>query len=324
MTETNEEQEILISMDANGAHIVSEKVMEKIKKKKLSASMITGLQGCHARWLADTFVTRDILPEEPDNAARRGSMFHSVMEEFFALPPEERTHDAMRIAVKTVLAMDDYKDLAEIPEAVKWLRGAVNGYYNMGGKPQQVEIATIHEDDEEKSGIELFVQGQIGETKRPILGFIDQVIVDPSDPEAVVIQDWKSGAKVKRWKAHTKSLDGLPEQRQQIIYSELMRQKGHKVSGARLIYPVARETVDVDLSDADLRDRVISDVEEADRTLDILIETNEFEFKPDFLCAWCPLVHACAKAQVKPYAKMQEAAAKQPSIDELAVGIEFI
>lgn len=328
------EGEPLISMDREGAHVLSPKIAEKLSKKNLSPSTVSGLEGCTARWLADSFVVGEIVETPPDNAARRGNLFHSTMEALFALPKEERTQVAMKQAVKDTLESEDYVDLSRNREVVMWLRNAVNGYYNMGGDPTKVDIARIerlqHKKDgtpyvKAEDGIEIFVKGVIGEASRPTLGFIDQVIQDPTrDDGSVVVQDWKSGAKVKRWKSHTKSNDGYGEQRQQIIYTELLRQDGIKVSGARLIFPIAREVVNVELGNAELRERVIGDVERADQALDVLIETNTFEYKPDFLCAWCPLAKACPSATIKPYDKMLQAFAGQPEAEILSTGIEFL
>lgn len=314
-----------IRVDRYGLHVISDHVSKKLAKKKLSPSAITGLNKCAASWLADSFVMRDIITEEPDNAARRGSLFHKIMEDLFALPPEDRTHDAVKILTKKALTSEEFGDMAAYPEAVAWLREAINGYYRMGGDPTKVEIASIPDSrtGELKKGLEIFVDGKIGNTERPILGFIDRLIVNPKNPGSVVIEDWKSGAKAKRWNPKTKSDDGLGEARQQIIYAMLLKQQGVNVSGARLIFPVPQEVVTVDLNDEVMNQRVIADIEDADKKLTIMTENNTFEYTPGFLCAWCSLAKICPKAQIKPYAKMQEAYAKQPEPEVLAKGFEF-
>lgn len=327
------EGETLISLDSQGVHVVAQSVADKMAKKKLSASMVTGLEGCPGRWVSDSFVIGELVEEEPDNAGRRGSLFHKVMEDLFALPPEERTHEAMKRIVKLNLTEGEYADLGKNKDAVMWLRGAINGYYNMGGDPTKVKIAEIERTQYRKdgtpyrkieSGIEIFVQGQIGDTKRPILGFVDQVIEDPTrDDGSVIVQDWKSGAKAKKWNPKTKGDDGLAEQRQQIIYSDLLRADGVKVSGARLIFPVAKEVVNVELGNEELHARVVREVEETDRKFDTMIEANTFELKPSFLCAWCPLAKLCPQATIKPYEKMMNAYAQQPDPEVLMPAIEL-
>lgn len=322
----DELDEKLVIMDEDGLHVKSPKVAEKLAKKNISASMITGLNQCAAKWLADSFVIREIIEEEPDNAARRGSLFHKVMEDFFALEPEDRTKAQIKDIVTQTFELEEFADMNEIPDVHQWLRGAINNYYSMGSNPQKVQIAEIamEEGKDPKKGLEIFVKGKIGSARREVLGFIDRLSVDlTKDDGSVVVEDWKTGSKTKRWKSHTKSDEGLAEQRQQLIYKILLENKGIKVSGARLIYPVAKEVVNVDFKDVELLKRVIKDVEETDKALDTMIETNTFEYTPSFLCSWCPLIRICPRGIVKPYQKMQDAFAKQPEPEDLLKGIEL-
>jgi len=186
-----------IRLEQDGAVIISEKLSEQLAKKNLSASLVTALtEGCNARWLAETFVLKELLPVAPDNAATRGSIFHKVMELFFAVEPEKRTPELIRKLSDDVLASDEFKD-SVTPDTIEWLRGAINGYYNMGGKPEKVQVAKFPRKNrqgeyEDVLGLEIFVKGKIGDTEREILGLVDQVLVDPREPDAVVVQDWKA------------------------------------------------------------------------------------------------------------------------------------
>lgn len=315
----------LVRLDKEGLHIISSEVAEELERKKISPSAITGIDSCPAKWAAETFVTRKIIEQEPDNAARRGSMFHKVMEDFFALPKEERKKEKISQIAKETLLSDDFKDLSQIPEAVQWLKTAIKNYYEMGGKPENVTVAEIERDGKKIPGLEVFVMGNIGNAKRKTLGYIDRLIVDPKkDDGSIILEDWKSGGKAKRWNPKNKSTDGLAEARQQIIYSLLLKNEGIKVSSARLIFPVAKEIVTVDLEDQKMIDRVINDVEETDVALDTYIENNTFEYKPQFLCSWCPLSRgACPVAFAANNAKARDARSKQPTMEDLMPGIEF-
>lgn len=330
MPENKEPQEILMSMSKDGAKIVAKSVSESLEKKSISPSMITGLEDCHARWLAQTFVTRELIPEPVDNEAKRGTLFHKVMEDVGDIEPkEERTKQVLKEIMIDNLKSEDFKDMGKIPEVRNWLTMAVKNYYEMGGDPRRIDISRISLDGgKPKKGLEMFVKGNLGGAERDTLGFVDMISDDPNTAkegrESVVISDWKSGAKPKIWKAHTKSTEGLAEQRQQIIYTKILRDKGIDVSAARLIYPVAKTIVNVDMNDKELFDRVDKDVKRTDETLDTLLETNEFEYKPSFLCSWCPISRACPSAQIKPYKKMQDAYAKQPEYSELESGIELL
>lgn len=328
-------KEPLVQITKDGLRVISDATSAKLAKKKLSASTVTGLQGCPASWLANSFVFPEILADDqPDNPARRGSLFHQIMENFFSLEPTERTHAAMKQEVKNVFDSDEYKDLADSREVVMWVRGAVNGYYNMHAdtSPEDVIIAEVKTDHGIKKGLEIFVIGQIGNAKRQTLGFIDRLQETEREEGSefstgVMVEDWKSGGKVKKYNPKTKAKnpEGLNEQRQQFIYSILLEQeKGIKVTGARLIYPVAREVIEVDLTDENLRARVIKDVEDADKQLDNHIERNLFEYSPSILCSWCPLFKACPAAKSFNHVeKARLAAESQPSVEELAKGFEF-
>lgn len=190
-------EEPALTLSKDGLRIASADVSAALEKKNLSASLITGLEGCHARWLFDTFVSRDLVAEEPDNAARRGSLFHKVMEDFFAIPPNERTKERLNAVVNSVLQGEEFKDMLGYPEAMQWLKQAIRNYYDMGARPEKVRVARIPEVTRdgrpyEKNGLEIFVKGNIGGTKRDILGFIDRLVVDQRRvDEALIIEDWK-------------------------------------------------------------------------------------------------------------------------------------
>lgn len=331
----SEIKEPRVKITKEGLRVISDETSAKLAKKKLSASTVTGLQGCPASWLANSFVIPEIIVEDqPDNAARRGSLFHQIMENFFALAPAERTQEAIKQEVKNVLNSDEYKDLANNRDVIMWVRGAVNGYYNMHADtaPEDVVIAEIETEKGIKPGLEIFVIGQIGNAKRPTLGFIDRLQEISREEGAevsseVMVEDWKTGAKVKKYNPNTraKNPEGLNEQRQQIIYAILLEQEMNvKVTAARLIYPVAREVVNVDLTDEKLRARVIEDVENADKQLDSHIERNLFEYSPSILCSWCPLAKICPAAKSFNHVeKARLAFESQPSVQELAPGFEF-
>lgn len=186
-------KEPLATISDTGIHVAAESVAKKLAKKNISPSLITGLEGCPARWFSDSFVLRSIIEEEPDNPARRGNLFHSIMEHLFALPKEERTTENMKKIADTILHSDDYADMAKIPAVVEWLRECINNYYRMGGRPEKVDVATLTNDrGEEKPGLEVFVRGKVGNSKRESLGFIDRLVVDSRKNDgSVFIEDWK-------------------------------------------------------------------------------------------------------------------------------------
>lgn len=184
----------LVSMNDSGLSITSAQVADAYDKKSLSASLISDLvdkSACPARWVANSFVLKEIIDEPVDTPATRGSLFHKVMEDFFTLPGEERTSDALKDIMKAVLSSDDFRELGRIPEARQWLIDAIKNYFSMGGKPDRVKIAEVEYNNRFSKGLEMFVKGHLGESGRDVLGFIDRISVDPRDDVSLVVEDYK-------------------------------------------------------------------------------------------------------------------------------------
>lgn len=317
---------VYATMDKGGLHVADPTIAEELERKQLSPSLITGLQGCPASWFVGSFVLPKFIKTDM-TAAERGSAFHWVMEEFFKLPPEERTKPKIKTLIDRAFVEERFSTFFEgHPEQKKWLVDAIKSYYAMGADPQRVQIAEFERNGQTETGIEIYVRGKIGDAERQTLGMVDRVRVSEKRPDAVVIEDYKTGAKAKHWNPKTKSTEGLAEQRQQLIYTMLMENEGVKVAGASLIYPVAQEVVKVRVNDEALRKRVISDVEQTDRDLTTMISENAFEYNPNF-CAWCPLAKICPKAVIygrNTSQKVQDALAAQPEPAQLEEGIEFL
>lgn len=314
----------VLKMDKEGVHIIDPSVTEALSNKNLSASMITGLENCPAKWIAETYAINNIIEHGPDHPARRGSLFHKIMEEFFSYPKEERTKKHLKKIMFDVLNTPDFKDMLSNEETMTWLKTIIKNYYAMGAKPENVTVATVEVDGREKKGLEIFIRGKICDTNRNILGAIDRVI-EAKSGEGVIIEDYKTSAKAKHWKDHTKSDEGFTEQRQQIIYTKLMQDTGTNVVGARLIYPAAKEIVKVQLDNEPLRKKAFDSIVEADKNLTIMEENNTFEYNPTFLCNWCPLRKICNQAFPlnQRSAKLMDAYNSQPEPEILEQVIEI-
>ena len=297
---------VKFAMDADGLHVTDDIVYKRMEKKVMTASVVTGMFNCPASHAANRYAPRPL-----DNPAKRGTIFHKVMEDFYSFPAHERTTDKMKETVSRVCDMPENRELMAKPEALSWLRTCINNYYDMGGNPQKVKVSEV----DGRPGLELFVRGHVGDNSRDILGFVDRV-VDSGD-SGVIIEDWKTGARAHRWTG--KGYEGLAEARQQTIYALLLEQKGVDVRGARLLYPKAREVVPVPVTDPQLRSRTVSDVEKATDVYNECVSSRTFPFKPGPLCPWCPLAKRCPKAKIRNYAKAQKAFESQPdSIDCIA------
>ena len=102
--------EPLMSISNYGLSVLSEDVAVKLEKKKLSASLIRDInEGCPAAWAANNFVLKELIEEEPDTAASRGSLFHKVMEVVFEWEPKKRTRENINtIAIPETLDSDEF------------------------------------------------------------------------------------------------------------------------------------------------------------------------------------------------------------------------
>lgn len=316
----------IVMMDKVGLHIVSEKTAEQFRKKQLSASLVTELrEGCPAAWVAKTYVVPEVIETPPDNPMTRGSFFHRIMEHFFRLPAAERTRDALKQCIKITLDEPDYEVFKTNLDVRDWLQEALRGYYKLGEDPQGVQVATINT----KTGLEVFVKGKLPGASRNLIGFIDRV--SSSADGGVMVEDWKTGAKLKQWEGgypelvknkdgstsyNTRNAAGYAEARQQMIYTTLLRQNGYQVDGARLMFPVAGGVAKVPVDDPTFQQAVVADVVEIDQKMDELEESNEFSYNPSVLCSWCPLAKFCPAART-PYNDKQETARnEQPDFDQ--------
>lgn len=312
-----------------GLHPQGATIPKELENKHLSASLVSALadsNSCHARWLFDQFTPERIKELQPvDNPINRGNWFHKLMEEFFKLPAEERTQDAFKnMAVKVSKESKIFTQLSRIPQAKKWLTDCMRGYYHLGGKPEQIKIARLESNQwgkkKMKDGLEFFVKGQIGKAKRETLGLVDQISIRD---KGLQVLDWKTGGSAFEYKIGQKGDKGWKEARQQILYTQILRQEGHKVAAAGLIYPIASKQIKVPINDEELNARAVEDVERADGILDTLLQTNEFAFSPSYLCSWCPLVNICPQAMRGKSEKMVDARSKQPSEELLSEELDF-
>ena len=89
-----------------------------------------------------------------------------------------------------------------------------------------------------QKGIELFVQGKIGNTNHNTFGFIDKIIEGET---GLIILDWKTGAQIHNFDPTKKPSADNPfgYWRQQTAYAMLLEQYGLKVEIYRFNFPNA-------------------------------------------------------------------------------------
>lgn len=294
----------LVRVTNKGLEIIDEELMNKVKKKKLSPSMVSSFQQCPADWLMDSFILKEIEHEEPIYFAR-GHIFHETMEKFYAEDKNKRNKKLLG-KLATQVMKENYSHLIADKETMAWVMKALVGYVDIVPDYANEEIAMIEGKKGLTPGLEVFVNAHVGNTKRQVVGIVDKISVN--EDGSLTIEDFKTGQKVGKFDPNEKiSKDNdFGYWRQQIYYAMALEQKGLNISNVKLTYPIAGEVVHIDFKNEDLRKQVIEDFEELDRNFEICIEQNLFPFKGHFWCQWCGTLHPGYRARKKPQVNYYE------------------
>lgn len=286
----------LVQVTKEGIRILDQDLLEKVKNKQLSASMISSLDQCPADWFMSTFILPLMDYEEPSYFLR-GHIFHETMEKFFSFPKEQRSPKLLSQSAMYVM-QNNYKSHLENKETLAWVKDALKGYLDSGFNYSNVDIAEIEREAGKapKKGIEIFVKGKIGNTERNVVGFVDRVDRLPNGSLQIV--DYKTGKKISPFDPTKPLGDGndFSYWRQQLAYTMLLEKEGHYVGGAKLEFPIAKGEVVVDIQNEHLRKQVEKDFEQCDANLTKYINDNLFPFKGHFFCKWCGMLSPDFKA----------------------------
>jgi len=284
------EKQKLVKVTEEGIVILDDELMEKVKKKNLSASMVSSFFDCPADWLMNSFILPLLDYEEPEYFVR-GNIFHESMERFFALPKEERNPKTLSQTTMNLIKEKHEEQLTN-RETMEWVKQALKGYLDTGFAYQDVDIAQIVQKEEKgpEPGIEIFVRGKLGNTTRDVVGFVDRV--DQMDDGRLQIVDYKSGKKIHPFDPNQPigEKNNFGYWRQQLAYSMLLEQSGNKIGGAKLEFPIAKGEVIVDVNNQDLREQVKRDFEAVDEAFNKCIEDNLFPFNGHIFCKWCGML----------------------------------
>lgn len=280
----------LVKIHPHGIEVIDEEFMKKVKKKQLSASMVSGFFQCPADWLMSSFILPMIDHEEPIYFVR-GHIFHDTMETFFNFPKEERSPKLLSQTAMNVIKTK-YKGSLEDKETMNWVRDALQGYIKAGFAYAGVDVAQIVKKpgEDPEIGTELFVKGKLGNTERNVIGFVDRI--DQLPDGSLQIVDYKTGKKIQPFDPSKPTGDNndFGYWRQQLAYAMLLEQEGHYIGGAKLEFPIAGGEVIVDVRNEHLRRQVERDFEAVDQALTKCIEENMFPFHGHFFCKWCGIL----------------------------------
>lgn len=291
-----------IKVTNDGVYILDSNMKKEINKTNLSPSMIDSFLQSPADWVLDKYIDPLVTKGEQLHLIR-GKWYHSIMENFFALPEEERTKQNLIQCANTVTKnSEEYKNLTDNDENRLWLKTALKGYVNTWlPNANKEKVAQLFLMGEVKQGLELFVLGKIGNSNRQCLGFIDKII---EGENGLIVQDWKTGKHITDFDPTKPISENNPfgYWRQQTFYAMLLEQYGAKVEKASLLFPCAEipQEVVIDHQSEKVRQQVIDDVEEVSRTFDECIQNNYFfPFKAGKYNKWSSWLAKKGKA-VKP------------------------
>lgn len=313
--------------------------LKKIVRKNLSASASNSLRGCVARFAADSVLPRI---EDPFSPAELGTGAHAVLEELYALPPDQRT--------KILLARISHElaDKEWTPDKLSRHTVSTNSVNSQVKQEWEARVRAMAEGDfllEDPTKVDVFqpewelrgVQLPVPDGRViPMIGFIDRTDFTPAGKLA--IRDYKSG-KYKapnprfsddygdQLRIYTVSAETVlqdPELRKEHFNeAQLTRldEAGHySVDDAKLLYIAEGKERTIDINRRAI-DVTMDGFARSWDTMQAAGKAGEFKATPGPLCGWCPLANSCPVATIKTD-KARAAAATQPSA--VALGIPTV
>lgn len=259
--------------------ILSKEYQNEINKMRLSPSFINSWLSSPGDWAMEKFIVPEIQTEEPIYFAR-GTWYHKIMEEYYKLMPIERTFDNLKkTTIKVTKEDPQFEKLLENKDNREWINNAVKSFWKTWGEEfKNDKIAKIYLMGQQREGLELFVNGKIGNSERQSLGFIDRLVESHG---GLKVQDWKTGKHISEYDPNRpiSAYNSFDYNRQQLMYTILLEQQDLKVKSASLIFPCSnppREVI-IDINSQKDREQVIKDVEQVDKELTECIN-NEYTF----------------------------------------------
>ncbi|GAA0642237.1 RecB family exonuclease [Kutzneria viridogrisea] len=245
-----------------------------MRRPALSPSRASDFKQCP---LLYRFRAVDRLPEKPTRAQVRGTVVHSVLEQLFALPADQRVpstaQDLLHPSWSRLLA--ERAELAELfsgeqdPEFGRWLEDAqkmLTGYFGLED-PRRLE----------PEACELLVEAELPSGVL-LRGYIDRLDVAPTGEIRVV--DYKTGA-APREIGEAKAMFQM-----KFYALVLWRLRGVVPRQLRLMYLADRQNLAYAPDEAELR--------RFERTLEAIWaailragRTGDFRPNPSRLCDWC-------------------------------------
>lgn len=219
----------------------------------------------------------DLIPDAPTEATLMGNFVHSVLEDLYAYPADERTQENAKHIAKAVWDAE-YRDrvapYVRTDEGMRLFRW--NSWWCIENLWKVEDPALV-----EPTGIETELNGEIGGVK--IKGFIDRY---SEIDDGHIISDYKTG-KAPRPKWVSDKFFQL------LIYAHLLDSLGlGKPKQVELIYLKDGVRYRHEISHDDLRS-VEENIVRTKQEIDSKCELEEFEPVKSVLCGWCSYKKIC-------------------------------
>lgn len=274
-------------------------IVEKLRRKALSASTSKSMQSCAARWAGERLLRSD--DEDPFEPAPLGTAAHAVMEDLMGLEPSARSvARARQLTTDAAWAMwpDDPNSSPAVRKVVsdnrvKWRDEVFDCWLGLFTIEDPSEVNVYAR--------EMSIEGVVLNGV-PTNGFIDRVEFGAVDGEpGLICVDYKSG-KVPNPRFGDDHGDQIR------VYTAAVEHKtGRKPVAGRLYYTKHGVMKEVDISRKAI-DKTLAVFKSSWNKHNKYMAEGAFPTKTGALCGWCPLVNAC------PAAKQAGLTARKPGL----------
>jgi len=303
----------------SGGHLLlaDENAVGKVRRRLMSASVASKTLQCPASMAASR-----LLPniEDPFGAREIGTSAHAVLEDFYNLPPEKRTKDAIVRLVQEHATQTWSVEKLERPSKAAltandqnrqvWIE-KVTAYATGIFTVENPAEVNVHRTEWEL--IVDLAKGIGGSAEGvPSIVYIDRTDLGPNGEW--LIRDYKFADNPKKLaKPDPRYGDDYGDQ-QRLYVLAVEEETGVRPAGAKLLYPVLGGERPIDISDDALR-ATATGYKAAWDLMNASADRQMFETRPSALCPWCPLANSCPVAMVG-VSRARDPERRQASIDK--------
>lgn len=240
----------------------------------LSPSSMSTFRQCPQKF---KFNKIDQIPDSPSEATLLGNFVHEILEDFYALPNEERTILAVKTLASQVWHRSDWENRVAgwvRPEDLRRFRWnawwCVENLWKIEN-PKQIM----------PKGIESELHGPLG--KATVKGFIDRY--ESMDDGRIRISDYKTGKTPKKSYVDDKFI-------QLRIYAALLSKEVENITHLQLLYLKDGVNFTYELNEEN-NEAIINYVTETYEMVEDACRSGVFKFNKSRLCDWCAYKSIC-------------------------------